>query len=166
MDNFDILLIAIGIIMIGIKRMRSRSQKIESLCILPILFMYFLWRTIGGHYLHLVFTWPVAVCGVLIGSLAGFAARSHIKIQIEKKGHVVIPGGLDNVILFIIIVALQFIGHTYIETLHLHNSASLLSYFLLLIIGIGSGITVGQNLCYFYKYTTSLNHNESNGVLK
>jgi hypothetical protein len=138
---------------IGLKRCYDSVIRVDRLALLPVILLIFGLNTVnslfGIDFNTVIMLFTSGISGILLGFY-------HVKdrlIQADKTNRLIkIPGDFSMLILVLTIFLIEFYIR-YAFDAH-WMIADTLTFKLLSIIMLGNimGITMGRNICYFYKY--------------
>jgi hypothetical protein len=97
---------------------------------------------------------PAVICGLIAGIILGYLLKRPSSIHIKYyENKLIIPANIMNGLSILFIFLVQYLAH-YLLAIHhpTHSSVDVTIIILFATMGCASGVTVGQNLCYFWTY--------------
>jgi hypothetical protein len=147
-------ILLIVLLWMGYKSCFERTVTVKRLLIVPLIFLYMEANTInsifGVSYINLLYS----AIGLIIGIVAGAVIVSKKKIVADKRQYsLVLPGEYVTISIIILTFLCQYVIHVLdsLKAAVLYN----LSPMFLIMMSILSGISIGRNGCYLYKFIKS-----------
>jgi len=141
---------------LGYKATFKRVRNFVQLSIVPLVFIY-----MESDAIHHIFAVNFAdifysVFGIILGFIIGILLVRKKKIVVNKNTKSVkLPGEYSTIIIIAINIILQYLVHAlyYFQVMILYK----MTLYILTIMGVFSGISIGKFFTYVYKYKQS-NH--------
>lgn len=142
------------LLLMGLKACFKRVVKVKTLIIMPLLFLYFSIKNIfdvsKASFSQILFL----AIGLLLGIFFGYLHGKKASVRADKDQHFVeLPGDWTILLLMMLIFAVQFVINYLLAVDPALTEKYLAMALIILISGITSGMVVGRNLIYFYKFT-------------
>ncbi len=149
-----VYILFLGLLYLSIKGCYKRIIKPQRLIVIPLVFAWFsienVYRVGPPIPSQLIFL----ICGGILGIYLGYLHVRKVVVRADKQQHLAaIPGDWTILILIMVIFLIQFSIH-YLLAIDpsLTNKTSTVA-FILGVSGLTTGLVIGRNLTYFYKYT-------------
>ncbi len=148
------LIVLVIVILFVLPTLKDRVIRVKKLLIIPALFLYLLYDTLTSKFA----IDSTAIVLIILAGIVGFGIGVYLRrataVTADRNKELIwIPGGWLSLWTFLLIFVVQFATgylHAVNPAYLLQNSAGEQS--LMFILSLVSCITVGANLCLYYKY--------------
>lgn len=153
MSITTILIVIAVIVFLIVPSFKDRIIPVKKLIAMPAVFVYLLFQSIMQHFATGLASKAIIVVGLVMGSAIGAFIRSNVTVKVDQTNKLIwIPGSYISLIVFVVIFAAHFLAG-YVESVApTYLAQEGVTEFVLLLLTMATGLTVGTNLCLFAKY--------------
>ncbi|MDF2939721.1 MAG: hypothetical protein K0R66_363 [Gammaproteobacteria bacterium] len=136
---------------IGIKQCYARSMKVQRLFILPAIFILMSLNNLDGSPELTWLSGPCWAAAIALGIYLGYLHKRNAKITVDRDQAIIsIPGDWSMLLLLLLIFVVEFAVNAVEATGT--SSSSWFGPTALAISGLVTGMSIGRNGTYLYRY--------------
>jgi hypothetical protein len=134
----------------GIKQCYMRSMKVRRLFILPVIFILMSFNNLDGSPAITWISGPCWLIAIALGIYFGYVHKRDVEITVDRsRGVINIPGDWSMLLLILIVFAVEFTINA-VEAIG--PSPDWFGPLALAVSGLVTGMSIGRNGTYLYRY--------------